>query len=69
MKAKDIRELTDAEILARIKEEEEHLLKLRLNNAISAIESPAKIRESRKTVARLKTVYRQRQIGLNANNN
>ena len=69
MKTKDIRELTDAEIVARILEESDHLLKLRLNNAISAVESPAKIRESRKTVARLKTVIRERQLNLNINKN
>lgn len=68
MKTKDIREFTDAEIAARIREESDHLLKLRLNNAISAIESPAKIRESRKTVARLKTILRERQMNLNTNN-
>jgi large subunit ribosomal protein L29 len=55
--------------VARISEESDHLLKLRLNNAISAIESPAKIRESRKTIARLKTVISERQKSLNINKN
>jgi large subunit ribosomal protein L29 len=69
MKTKDIRELTDAEVAARIREESDHLLKLRLNNAISAIESPAKIRESRKTIARLQTVLRERKGNLTTNKN
>ncbi|MCB9234274.1 MAG: 50S ribosomal protein L29 [Bacteroidia bacterium] len=69
MKTKDIRELTDAEVAARIREEKDHLLKLRLNNAISAIESPAKIRESRKTIARLNTVLRERKGNSTTNKN
>lgn len=68
MKVKDIRELTNEEIVARISEEEDHLLKMRLNNAISAIESPSKIRTARRTVARLKTVLTERQIQENSNN-
>ena len=70
MKVKDIRELTDAEITARISEESNHLLRMEMNNAISAIESPAKIKKSRRTVARLNTILRQREIERkNAQNN
>lgn len=62
MKIKDIRELTLAEIKARVKDESDHLMRLRLNNAVTAIEKPSHIRESRRTIARLQTVLRQREI-------
>jgi len=62
MKVKDIRDLTDAEILARVKEEQDALTRFRLNNAVSAIENPSKIRSARRTIAKLKTVLRQREI-------
>lgn len=68
MKAKEIRDLTTGEIIARIKEEEENLLKLRLNHAVSAIESPSEIRSARRGIARLKTIVRERQMAEQNNN-
>ena len=62
MKASDIRDLTTEEILARIQNEEEKMLRLRLNHSVSAIESPSEIRTTRKTVARLKTILREREM-------
>jgi large subunit ribosomal protein L29 len=61
MKAKEIRDLTTQEIEARIVDEKDKLLRLRLNHAVSAIESPSDIRESRRTLARLSTILRERQ--------
>ena len=68
MKAKEIRDLTTEEIVARLKEERDSLLKLRLNHAVSSIENPSEIRESRKTLARLNTILRERHLAENANN-
>lgn len=62
MKAQDIRELTTEEIQARLEEEQDELLRLRLNHAVSAIESPAKISYLRKNIARLKTILREREL-------
>jgi len=61
MKAKDIRELTTEEIQARLKDEADNLLRLRLNHAVSDIENPSEIRALRRNIARLKTILRQRQ--------
>jgi large subunit ribosomal protein L29 len=61
MKAREIRELTDAEIRARIKEDSELLQKLYFNHAISEIESPAKIRMIRKDIARMNTILTERE--------
>jgi large subunit ribosomal protein L29 len=61
MKAKEIRELTDAEIRARIQEDGELLQKMYFNHAISEIESPAKIRIIKKDIARMHTILTQRE--------
>lgn len=61
MKASEIRDLTDQEIIARIAEEEDNLLKLRLNHAVSSIENPSEIRETRRDIARMRTILKQRK--------
>lgn len=62
MKQQVIRELSTAEIKERMVEEQQQLVKLKLNHAISPIENPQKIKEQRKTVARLKTELRMREM-------
>lgn len=61
MKISEIRELTDAEIQERITEEREMLQKMYFNHAITEIESPAKIRMSKRTIARMLTVVTERE--------
>jgi len=60
MRASEIRDLTTDEIVARLKDERESLLKLRLNHAVSAIERPSDIQQSRKLIARLETILSER---------
>lgn len=62
MKAKEIRDLSQKEIEARLKEEQELLLRLRLNHAVSSIENPSEIREARRMIARLKTILKEREL-------
>ncbi len=62
MKVKNIRELTDEEIQARIEDEEQSLLRVRLNHAVSAVENPSEIREAKKNIARLKTILKEREL-------
>ncbi len=61
MKNSAIKELSTAEIADRIKEEKQQLTKLKFTHAVSAIESPAKIRQTRKVIARLLTELTVRQ--------
>jgi len=62
MKQKVIQELSTAEIAERLVEEKQQLAKLKLNHAVSPIENPNKIKEERKTIARLNTELRKREI-------
>lgn len=67
MKNSEIRALTVEELQQKIQGEKEALEKLKFAHAISPIENPMKIRESRKLIARLKTTLRQKELEHNAN--
>ena len=62
MKAKEIRDLTTSEIEEQIKSSKEELFNLRFQLATGQLEETARIRTVRKTMARLKTVAREREI-------
>lgn len=62
MKVKEIRELTTEEINKKIKESKEELFNLRFQQATGNLEKPSRIRDLRHTVARMKTVLREREL-------
>ena len=62
MKTREIKELTTAEIQDRLVAEKENLTKMTLNHAISPLDNPALIRETRRTIARLATELRQHEL-------
>jgi large subunit ribosomal protein L29 len=62
MKVNEIRNLTTEEIIAKIKETKEELFNLRFQQATGNLDKPSKIKDLRHTVARLKTVLREREI-------
>ncbi|MDL2296755.1 50S ribosomal protein L29 [Bacteroidales bacterium OttesenSCG-928-B11] len=62
MKQSVVVELSTAEIVERLAEEAMQLTKLKLNNAITPLENPNKIKEQRRAIARMKTELRKRQI-------
>mgnify|MGYP001110071378 CR=1 FL=1 len=57
-----IRELSTADLIERLEEERKQLVKLKLNHAVSPLENPNKIKTYRRTIARLETEIRRRQI-------
>ena len=59
---KEIRDLTNEEITKKIEEYKEELFNLRFSQATGTLEKPARIRELRKLVARMKTVLRERKL-------
>ena len=62
VKNKEIRDLSNEEILAKIEEYKEELFNLRLSQATGNLEKPSRIRELRKLVARMKTILREREL-------
>jgi large subunit ribosomal protein L29 len=67
MKTSEIRELAVKEILERIQLENETLIRLNMNHAVSPLDNPMKIKVARRNIARLKTILRQREINQNQN--
>ena len=59
MKVKEIRELTTAEMLDQEKQLTEELFNLRFQLATGQLENTARIKEVRKSIARIKTVLRE----------
>ncbi len=66
MKAFELRQLSDAELIKRIQEEEESLANLHFQKVINQLENPMKLKLIRKDIARMKTVLRERQLKLSA---
>ena len=62
MKTNEIRKLSTEELNKKIAESKEELFNLRMKQATGSLENPSRIRELRKTVARLKTILREREI-------
>ncbi len=64
MKAKELAELTTAEIEQKLRSLKEELFNLRFQKATGQLENPARIRQVRKDIARAKTVLRERELGI-----
>ena len=62
MKATEIRELSTKEIVEKIQVEQENLNKMKLNHVITPLDNPNQIKDAKKTIARLKTILREREL-------
>jgi large subunit ribosomal protein L29 len=62
MKIAEIKELTNKELLERLQAEQEILTRLKMNHSVSPLDNPMKIRESRRNIARMKTVLSTRDV-------
>ena len=61
MKVKEIRELSTEEINKKLVETKEELFNLRFQQSTGTLEKPSRIRDLRHTVARMKTVLKERE--------
>ncbi|MEX2109722.1 MAG: 50S ribosomal protein L29 [Gemmatimonadaceae bacterium] len=66
MLAKDIREMSETDINARIAELERERFNLRLASGTRTLEDPLRLRVIRRDIARLNTVLREKIIGIAA---
>jgi len=62
MKSSEIKELTIQELQERLESEETMMVRMKMNHAVSPLDNPNKIVETRRNIARLKTEVRARQI-------
>jgi large subunit ribosomal protein L29 len=61
VKADKVREMSPEELAAKEKELQEQLFKLRFQKSIGQLDNALKIRETRRDIARVKTVLRQKR--------
>jgi large subunit ribosomal protein L29 len=62
MKQAVIIEMTTEELIGKLEQERATLAKLNLAHAVSPLENPLQIRQTKKTVARILTEVRRREI-------
>ncbi len=62
MNAKEIRELTPAELADQLKKLNEELFNLRFQHAINQLDNPMRIVAVKKDIARVKTIIRENEL-------
>ena len=62
MKKEEIKELSTSDLKDRLEQMTKEYAQLKINHAISPIDSPAKITADRKMIARVKTELRKREL-------
>ncbi len=61
MELKEMRELTEDELLQKEQEAKKELFHLRVQLVSGKVENPARVRQLRRMIAQLKTVIREKQ--------
>jgi large subunit ribosomal protein L29 len=64
LKAEKIRDLTEDEILTKIKELSEEMFHLHFRNQVRQLTNPLLIRERRRDIARLRTILAEQRKGI-----
>ena len=67
MKTSEIRELSAEEMQRRVDELKQELFNLRFQHEIGQLENPQKIKQTKRGIARVRTVMRQRELAQTAN--
>ena len=62
MKSAEIKEMTTNDLVERVEAEVVNYNQLILNHSISPLDNPAKIKQLRRDIARMKTELREREI-------
>ena len=62
MKVADIRNIETTELLKKVEEFKKELFSLRFQQATRQLENTVRIREVRKSIAKIKTVIREREL-------
>jgi large subunit ribosomal protein L29 len=61
MKTSEIRELSTSDLIERIDTERTMLIRMKLNHAITPLDNPQKLKQTKLTIARLLTELRARE--------
>ena len=69
MKIQDIRDLSMQELEDKVKDLKEELFNLRFQNATNQLDNPVRIASVKKDIARVKTVLKEKELGINTSVN
>jgi len=64
MKAKEIRQMSEQELDSKLLELKTELFNLRFQLATGQLDNPLRIKAVRKNIARVKTIIRERELGI-----
>lgn len=62
MEVKEVRDMNTDDLIQKRGELRESIFNLKLKRATSRLESPMKLREARKDLARIETILREREL-------
>lgn len=66
MKAEEIKKMSADELDKKLVELKDELFNLRFQQAINQLDNPMRIKAVKKDIARIKTVQRENELGINA---
>jgi large subunit ribosomal protein L29 len=64
MKVQELRKLSDKDLDQKLSDLKEELFNLRFQHATGQLDNVMRIREVKRTIARVKTIQRQRELGM-----
>ena len=65
MKVNEIRDFTDIELNQKLDELKAELFNLRFQHATNQLDNPQRITDVKRTIARVKTILRERELTVN----
>ena len=63
MKATELREMTEDELISKEEELKDQLFKLKFQHALGQLENAMKLKNIRKDIARIRTILNEKNIG------
>jgi large subunit ribosomal protein L29 len=64
MKAKELRDMSEAELVKKLDDLKDEMFNLRFRHAAGDLDNPMRLREVKRDIARVKTIMREKELGL-----
>jgi len=65
-KAKEIREMSEDQLVFSLQEARQNLFQLKFQASTEKLDAPSNLRKTRREIARLQTILRERELAKNA---
>lgn len=62
MELKKIRDMSELELMVELKKQKQQLFNLRFQHVTGQLENPIKMRDTKKQIARVKTIIREKEL-------